>query len=84
MKLKSIEVVMNIDVYNKKLFINGKEVLQGLEESKQFIFNILDVACVCAIDKAKKYLEDNYKGQYVDYVKIEAFEEPVITIFQKE
>lgn len=84
MRLKSFEVIIQIKVYNKKVIFQGREVLKDFYEMKEYIFSILSIACVCAIDKAKEYLEDNYRGQYIDYVKIEAFEEPVITIFQKD
>lgn len=84
MERKTYEVNIDINIYDKKLNINGVDIYKDLYETKNYIFNVMDICCVCAIDKAKNYLEDAYKGKYIEWLKIQAYEEPVISIFIKE
>ena len=84
MERRPYEVKIDINVYDKKANINGEDKFFGLYDSKKFIFNITDICIVCAIYKAKEYLEDWYKGKYIDWLKIDAYEEPVVTIFIQE
>ena len=84
MERRTYEIKIDINVYDKKANINCEDKFFGLYESKSFIFNIMDICIVCAIHKAKEYLEDCYKGRYIDWLKIDAYEEPVVTIFIQE
>ena len=58
MERRPYEVKIDINVYDKKANINGEDKFFGLYDSKKFIFNIMDICIVCAIHKAKEYLED--------------------------
>lgn len=84
MERRPYEVRIEINVYDRKANINGVDKFFGIYDSKKFTFNIMDICIVCAIHKAKEYLEDCYKGKYIDWLKIDAYEEPVVTIFIQE
>lgn len=84
MERRPYEVRIEINVYDRKANINGVDKFFGLYDSKKFTFNITDICIVCAIHKAKEYLQDNYKDKHIDWIKIDAYEEPVVTIFIEE
>ena len=84
MKLKPYKVEIDINVYEKKANINGIDKFFGLYESRSYIFSIMDICIVCAIHKAKEYLEDFYKGKYIDWLRIDADEQPIVSIFMNE